>query len=81
MKKVTEMYVLVSPDSQPEGWEEGVMGFNGGNGWMPFVCSSKDTLKKVIELADRVAKESNITYKVLRFTQAEDVTEEVKSGK
>lgn len=91
MPKIDCMYAFVAT----EGEDEGVMGFLSPNEetrtcsdgkvvkirkWHPLVGADMDRVKSLISIADRIAKKTNTTYKILKFSNMTDITEEAKRG-
>lgn len=71
--KITEIYALVGEDTEGEG----VWGFNSPNGWIPMIGSDWERLKNLLPIADSIAKATGKTYKILRFSVREDITQRV----
>jgi hypothetical protein len=79
MPKITEMYAFVTSDKQPEGKDEGVIGFLTPEGsWMPMVGADLDRVKSLIPIADKICKSQGITYRIYHFTNVRDITKEAK---
>lgn len=81
MPEITEMYAFVTKDKQPEGKDEGIIGFRTPDGtWMPMVGADMNRVKSLIPVADKIAREHGISYRIITFTGRKDITEEAKRG-
>jgi len=67
------MYAFVMEDSGPD--DEGVMGMSMGEWMLPLVGADMSRVKSLIPHADTIAKAAGKPYKILRFSQREDITE------
>jgi hypothetical protein len=80
MPKITAMFAFVTKDKQPYDKGEGVMGFlTTDKTWMPMVGADLDRVKSLIPMADAMAKRLGIKYRIIKFTNRIDITEEIKN--
>lgn len=69
---IKEMFAFVTVD--PEDQDEGVLGFHGGEGWMPMVGADMTRVNQLRPIADRVSKEMGLPYRIKRFMYIDDIT-------
>lgn len=75
--KITKVTAFVGID--PVDGDEGVLGFKGPNGWMPLICADEARIASMFPIAEEIAAEKGIEYRILQYSVREDVTEEVKA--
>ncbi len=79
MTEVNEMYAFVSDDGTGK---EGVMAFSTPSGLMiPLVGTTEDKMREYLPKADELCKQYNITYKIVKFSNREDITGKLKIHK
>lgn len=78
--KIQNLHAIVCTEKDGT---EGVMAFHDGNGWMPMVAADEVRLKLILPLAQGMAKAHGIEFRVVKFDNRVDVTEEAieKYGK
>lgn len=82
MPEIECMYAFVTKNKQPKGKDEGIIGFRAADGtMMPMVGADMVRVKSLIPLADEIARIKEISYRIIKFTNRTDITEEAKSGK
>jgi hypothetical protein len=80
--KIDCMFAFVTSDKQPEGKDEGILGIGLRDGTMlPLVGADMDRVRSLMPVADSIAKEAGITYRILKFSNKEDITEEMRNEK
>lgn len=73
---INEVHAIVSVD--PKDANEGVIATLLNDAWMPLISADNERLEFIIKEAERLSKAAGISYKVIRFSSREDVTEQVK---
>lgn len=73
---ITSLSAIVAID--PNSGDEGVWGFNDGVSWIPMVCADEERLKIILPMAENMAKQYGLEYKVVQFSIREDVTKAAK---
>jgi hypothetical protein len=73
MPKITEMYAFVMEDADEE--DEGVMGMSMGEWMLPLVGADMSRVDSLRPHADKIAEAAGKPYKILRFSQREDITD------
>lgn len=73
MPQITEMYAFVMEEDSPD--DEGVMGMSMGEWMLPLVGADMSRVKSLIPYANEIARAVNRPYKILRFSQREDITD------
>ncbi len=71
---ITKLTAFVAIDKDNE---EGVMGIRTAEGWMPLICADEARIKSMFPAAEKISKATNKPYRILQFSQREDVTEEI----
>lgn len=74
---IETLHAFVSVD--PKDGEEGVIGMFTGVGWLPLISADEERFVQYIKMADDMCKQHGIQYKILRFDNRADVTEEMKA--
>jgi len=69
---IKELFAFTTVD--PKDGDEGVLGFHGGEGWMPMVGADMTRVDQLKPIADRVSKELGLSYRIKRFTYVDDLT-------
>jgi hypothetical protein len=77
MEKIEKIFMFVIEN--PVNKEEGIIAANMDGSWIPFVGSDLARVNKLIPLANEIAQQANETYKILYFSNREDVTSLFKS--
>jgi len=67
------MYAFVMEDSGPD--DEGVMAMSMNEWWLPMVGADMSRVEALKPHADALAKEAGKPYKILKFSQREDITD------
>jgi len=73
MPRITEMYAFVAEESGPD--DEGIVGMDLGNSWMPFVGADMKRVDSLKPLALDIAKMPGKKVKLAHFTNREDLEE------
>lgn len=68
--KITEMWAFVSVD---EAGNEGIIGFKNGDTWMPLVGADSARIAELRPIANKMARYTGMTIKLIKFTQREDI--------
>jgi len=71
MPRIEEIYAFVAEDSGPE--DEGIVGMNTGDGWMPLVGADMARVESLKPIARGIAAATGKKIKILRFTQREEL--------
>ena len=71
MPRIEEIYAFVAEDSGPE--DEGIVGMNTGDGWMPLVGADMARVESHKPIARGIAAATGKKIKILRFTQREEL--------
>lgn len=71
---VNEMYCFVAENDQGEG----IMGFRSHQGWVPMVGMDMARVKALYPIAKQVSAAAKCEFKVLKFSNREDITELTK---
>jgi hypothetical protein len=61
-----------------ENGDEGVIGMYTPAGWMPFIGADEDRMNSLFPRAVEICAAGGRQFKVLRFSQMTDITEELK---
>jgi len=79
MQKIEEMFAFVAEDEDGEG----IMGFKmpGGGTLMPMVGADMARVKSLYPIAEHVSKLTGKSFRVLKFSTREDITDDIKKGK
>lgn len=73
--KIDEMYAFVASDDEGEG----IMGMRMPNGdWMPFVGADMQRVYSLYPVAEDISKVSGKPFKIIKFSNRTDITEQVK---
>lgn len=73
INKIESVYYYISID---ENGNEGTMGYfdQSTKSWFPLIATSERLAKIMYPQAEFIARQSNCTFKVLKFDLAKDVT-------
>uniref|UniRef100_A0A6H1Z6A3 Uncharacterized protein n=1 Tax=viral metagenome TaxID=1070528 RepID=A0A6H1Z6A3_9ZZZZ len=71
MPRIEEMYAFVAEDSGPE--DEGLVGMNTGDGWMPLVGADMARVESLKPIARGIAAATGKKIKIIHFTQREEL--------
>jgi hypothetical protein len=63
-----QAFVAVGPDG-----DEGIIGANVGHGWTPFVAADPERLEQLRPMARKIAKETGIEVRLIRFSLRDDL--------
>lgn len=75
MQKIKTVTAFVSEDATGEG----IMAFLRPDGiWIPMVAADEERMISLYPHAVEVAEKSGVDFKVLQFTNRNDITEEIK---
>jgi len=77
---ISEMYAFVADNT--DGTGEGVIGcmVPESNLMLPLVGADMERVNSLYPVAVRICEFTKTTFKVLKFSTREDITEEVKNG-
>lgn len=74
MKRVDEVFAFITTASQPEGWAEGILGVKTSDGWIPMIGADVERIESLVPIAES----TGLDYKIIKFTNKVDVTEQFK---
>lgn len=74
--KITSLTAIVGAD--PSTGDEGIWGMKSPDGWVPMVCADAERLKSLLPEAIAMAKALNRTFRVLRFDNMSDITDQIE---
>ncbi len=77
IKKIEQMYAFVVED--PSDKTEGIVSILINGVWLPFVGADVTRVNSYIPIVDEITKKANVNYKILFFSNREDVTAKFKS--
>lgn len=63
----------------PETGEEGIIGANSPEGWLPFIGGDETRIKALYPIAIEICKLGKREFRVLQFSVRTDITEEMKA--
>jgi len=71
---IKEMFAFVAIDPGDAEGDEGVLGFQEhGGSWIPMVGADLKRVESLRPVADEMAKQLGITYKIKKFIYTEDL--------
>lgn len=71
MPRIEEMYAFITEDTGPD--DEGIIGMNTPQGWMPFVGADMARVESLRPLVLQIAKDLGKEVKLLHFTKREEL--------
>ena len=74
--KIEEIYAIVATDEGGEGVMGGSAVIDGREMMLPFVGADKERIRGLIDEAKRISKVTGTEFRVYRFSEKEDVTDE-----
>lgn len=74
--KIVKLTAFVAIDA--DSGDEGVIGVQASNGWVPFICADEARIKSILPVAERICAAAGEDYRIIQFAVREDVTEEIK---
>ena len=69
--RIDQMFAFVSVD--PQDGNEGVLGFQTPDGWMPMVGADMSMVDKLKPMAERIARETGIEVKLINLSTRTEV--------
>ena len=75
--KITEMYAFIATEKDGQ---EGIMAFyDASTGMMlPMVGADVARVKSLLMMAETISRASGATYRICKFTNRQDITDQVK---
>lgn len=77
---IDEMYAFVASDETGEGIMGGQTIINGQPMMLPLVGADMSRITSLYKMAEQISRASGKPFKVLKFTQREDITDFVKDS-
>ena len=74
--KIEMIHVFMTVD--PVDNVEGVISFLDGSTWMPMVAADPIRLNQLYKMAVAICEQGGRTFRVLKFSNREDVTDSIK---
>lgn len=71
MPRIEQMYAFVAEDTSPD--DEGVIGMNTANGWIPLVGADLARVESLKPIARDIARQIGKPVKLLYFEKRKDV--------
>ena len=77
---MTSLTAIVGID--PATGDEGVWGFQASPGmWLPMICADEERFNSILPQAIAMAKAENKSFRVFRFDNKVDITDEIEGLK
>lgn len=78
---IDAMYAFVADTGEAEVGE-GIMGFldQTTNQWIPMVGADMARVEQLYRMAELIALSQGVTFKVLKFSNREDITEQARDA-
>ena len=70
MPKINKLYAFIAEDNGPD--DEGIMGFQFGDEWMPMIGADMERVNALIPIADQISEATGKPYKIKYFTLEDD---------
>lgn len=75
-KIINEIFAFVATEKDGS---EGIIGARlGEDQWMPFVGADMDRVRSLYPIAEQVSRVAGRPFKILKFSNKQDITEEVR---
>lgn len=80
MLRIDEMFAFIAEDEEGEGLMGATLPIQGQMMFTPLVGADMERIKSLLPVAQQISQATGKSFKVCRFHQVEDITQQVLEG-